>query len=613
MQRDPGILTAPMLTLEAGMSSGKDARLIGSNQAALLINATVRGGFPRNRPGWSQIGLIYDDEEEQAAVENGRFQGTAFYQPRTGAPCLIASVSGRQWRFNVWTDNTVQEVTVGAGTGSPDINPSNKLQVWFIQCEDFLLMQDGSSRVWCYNGATARRLGIGELPVGCMMVYALGRVWVTLPDRLSFVAGDLVGSSSGTPGYAYRDAVLKFTENDFLNEGGAFAVPVNAGSINAMQYVPNLDTSLGQGPIEIFTDNGAFSVNAPFDRTQWKNLTYPIQTVSLASPGSLSQWSTVRVNGDLWYRASDGIRSFIVARRDFGMWGNVPMSEEMERLLRYDTPWLLPWSSGIMFDNRLLMTSTPVWDATHGVIHRALAVMDFFLISSLGQRSQPAWDGMWTGLDILQLVKGERNKTERCFAFALVDDEIQLRENLPKSLYDQPFGSPTERIRWGFETRLFDYGSPNTLKSLERTDIAPSSIQGEVDFSVQFRSDENPCWLDWNFGDGGNTFTICAQDSNCAPADCWTPDIYNKTYRSRVSLPSPPLACETPPNKPAHLGYRHQLRWSILGPCTIKQLVLYARDMQQSPFETFQGCTPDAVTCSVDTCCAPDNYFQSEV
>ncbi len=604
-QRDPGLLTAPMLTLERGMSSGMDPRLIAPNQAALLINTTVRGGFPRNRPGWSQIGLIYESEEDQVAVETGRFQGASFFEPRGGPPCLVASISGRQWRFNVWTDNTVQELTI---PGDP--NPSNRLQVWFVQAEDFLLMQDGQSKVWCYNGATARRLGVGELPVGCMMVYAEGRVVVALPDRLSFGMGDLVGSSSGTPAYAYRDAVLKYTENDFLNEGGVFSVPSNAGLINALSYVPNLDTSLGQGPIEVFTDNGAFSVNAPFDRTTWKNLNYPIQTVSLGSPGSLSQWSTVKVNGDIWYRGTDGIRSFIVARRDFGMWGNVPMSFEMDRLLKFDTKWLLPWASAVTFDNRMMMTASPRWDATHGVIHKALAVIDFDLISSMGNRTAPAWEGMWTGLDVLQLIAGHRNKIERCFSFSLVDGAIELWEQLPISLYDQPFNMLSQRIRWGGESRLFDYGQPNTLKSLERADLAPSDIQGQVDFTVQFRSDENPCWLNWNFGSGSNVFTICAQDSNCEPDDCWMPDIYNKTYRTRVTLPAPPIICETSPNKPAHLGYRHQLRWTILGPCTLKQMVMYARDMQQDPFE---GCPPTAIACSVDICCPTDNFFESEV
>lgn len=621
-QRDSGLLSAAMVLLDRGQDSGNDPRIIQPNQVALAINATSRGGFLHNRPGWSRIALIYDSEEDQAAVEEGRFQGASFFAPRTGAPCLIASISGRQWRFNIWTDDTVQEVTVAG-----DPNPSNRLQCWFAQAEDFLIMQDGQSKPWCYNGATARRLGIGELPVGCMMVSALGRVWVTLPDRLSFVAGDLSGSSSGTPAYNYRDAVLKMTENDYLNEGGAFSVPFGSGEINAMAYVPTLDTSLGQGPIEVFVDNGAFSVNAPFDRTTWKNLTYPIQTVSLGSPGSLSQWATPTVNGDLWYRGKDGIRSFIVARRDFTMWGNVPMSVEMKRLLKRDTPWLLPFASAVTFDNRLLMTATPVWDADHGVAHRALAVMDFELISSLGQRTQPCWDGMWTGFDakgpesptfplhggILQLLTGSWHKVDRCFAFTLSPNGggvIQLYENLPESSFDVTTLA-SYRIKWGFESRLYDYGSPNTLKSLERSDLAPSDIMGTVDFSVQFRADENPCWIDWTFGGDRDTFTVCAQDSNCTPEDCWTPDIYNKTYRTRVTLPSPPISCEVPPNKPAAQGFRHQVRWTILGPCSVKQMVLYARDVQQAPFE---GCPPSSdVPCSVDTCCPPDNYFQSEI
>lgn len=597
-QRDPGILAAPMVTLERGMASGLDPRLIGINQAALLVNATVRGGFPRNRCGWRQIDLSYD-EDIQPAAEDGRFQGAAFYSPRTGAPCLVASISGRDYRYNVWTDDSVDDITI---IGDP--NPSNQLQCWYVQAEDFLLKQDGLSPVWCYNGGSARRLQVGELPGGCMMVYALGRIWVALPDRQSFVAGDLVGSSSGTPGYNYRDAVLKFTENDFLNEGGAFSVPVMAGLINALSFVPNLDTSLGQGPIEVFTDNGAFSINAPFDRTQWKNLTYPIQTVSLGSPGSLSQWSTTMVNGDIWYRASGGIHSFIVARRDFGLWGNVPMSEEMNRLLQYDTDWLLPWSSAVEFDNRMLMTATPVWDADHGVSHRALAVMDFELISSLGKRSEPCWDGMWTGLNILQLVVGEYQKVKRCFAFVLSGDKkIQLWELMPSLNFDLPVDSPRLRIKWGMETRLHDYGSPNTLKRLERSDLAPSEIQGTVDFNVKYRSDENPCWLPWN------EFSICAKDNNCAPEECWTPTLFNKTYRTRITLPNPPGECEVPPNKPSRIGYRHQARMEITGPCAIKQMVLYARDMQQAPFD---GCPPTNPVCTEDTCCAQDNYFLSE-
>lgn len=607
---DPSLVAAPVLTLERGMASSPDPRLIGVNQAALLINTTVRGGYLRPRPGLVQRALTYDDSAQATVVEAGRWQGGTHFTPRLGTPALYASISGRQFRFNVWGDYSVQEVTAhfpGDQTDpiNLDPNPSTGLQTWWLSLDDFLLMQDGQSRVWCHNGSSSRRLGPGELPVGCMMEYALGRVWVVLPDRLSFVAGDLVGSSSGTPAYAYRDAVLRMTENDFLNEGGAFAVPTTAGQINAIRYVPLMDTSLGQGPIQVFVDIGAFSVAAPFDRTTWKNLTYPIQTVSLGSPGALAQASTCRVNGDLWYRAVDGIRSFIVARRDFGMWGNVPMSGEMDRVLKYDAGWLLPYSSAVLFDNRLLMTAHPRWSSTRGVRHDAMAVMDFDLISSLGQRSQPCWDGMWTGRSVLQLITGEWQQRTRCWAFVLnvVEGNIELWELTTGAAYDQPVGTPQERIRWGGESRLFDYGFPRQLKTLETAELELSDLRGTVDFNWRYRVDDAPCWQDWT------AFQLCARDSQCPPVVCTGLAPYRHTYRSRVTLPRPPVACNTSATRPAHLGLRHQTRWEITGHCVVKQLVLNARAQSQPQF---QGCEPSAAVCTEDQCCPLSNNLLSE-
>ncbi|MBA3357744.1 MAG: hypothetical protein H0U18_17745 [Pyrinomonadaceae bacterium] len=597
--RDPGSLPAGVVTLERGMSSGNDPRLIPPNSAPLLVNATVRDGYPTNRPGWRKVALTYERFTFTPST-SGRFQGATLYRPRTGLPLIVASIGGRQFRYNLWGENSVQEISIAG-----DYNPSNKLQVWFTQAEDFLLMQDGQSAVWSYNGGSSRRLGPREIPVGTIMEYALGRIWVASPDRHSFVAGDLVYSSSGTAAYSYRDAVLKFTENDFLNEGGAFAVPAGAGQINAIRYIPNLDSSLGQGPIEVFTSSGAFSVNAPFDRTTWKDLQYPIQTVSAVCPGAQSQNGTVRVNGDIWYRGLDGIRSFIIARRDFGMWGNVPMSDEMSELLDYDSQNLLQYSSGALFDNRLLMTATPTWNAERGTYHRALAVLDFKLVSSMFQRTQPAWDGMWTGLNILQILSGQTSAgVERCFAFVFNDVtlENEVWELTKTDVFDYDENANPLRIKWGFETRLFDYGNPDGLKSLDTGDVAPADIQGSVDFTFKYRSDENPCWLDWN------SFQLCAKDRNCAPTDCLDLKQYQKSYRSRVTLPRPPEVCEVSQAKPSNLGFRNQVRVEITGACSIKQLILRSRALPESPF---LGCQSSVATCTEDTCCAMDNYFAS--
>lgn len=608
---DKNLLPAPMVTLERGMASSPDPRLIGLNQAALLINTTVRGGFPHPRPGWFQRSLNYLDAPQATQIEAGRFQGSAHFGPSEGIPALYASINGRQFKINVWTDYSVQEVTAYFNNDPSDPinldpNSANNLQVWWCDTGDYLIMQDAQGKPWVTDGGSSRRLGSFELPVGCMMEYALGRVWVVLPDRLSFIAGDLKGSSSGSLITQRRDAVLKVTENDYLNEGGTFSVPANAGTINAVRYMPNLDTSLGQGPIQFFVDNGAFSVNAPADRTTWKNLTYPIQTVSLGSPGALSQNSTIRVNSDIWYRGLDGIRSFIVARRDFTMWGNVPMSEEMVRVLKYDSSWLLQFGSAVLFDNRLLMTANPRWKPGRGVLHDTLVVMDFDLISSLGKRTAPCWEGMWTGKSIMQILTGTWNKQTRCWAWVYnnVEGNNELWELTTDGKYDVPAELPTERIRWGGETRLHDYGVANQMKSLESLDLEPADIQGTVDFAFKYRSDNAACWQAWE------DFQLCATASDCSPSGCLSLSQYRKAYRSRVTLLKPPVACNTAPALPSNLGLRNQVRWEILGPCTIKQMVAYSR-LEQQP--VFKGCEPATAVCTSETCCEEDNNFQSEV
>ena len=67
------------------------------------------------------------------------------------------------------------------------------------------------------------------------------------------------------------------------------------------------------GELFLNSSNGAFSVNAPVDRTIWKNLTYPIQTVCLIDYGPTGPRNGASVNGDWWYRSVDGVRSFRVA------------------------------------------------------------------------------------------------------------------------------------------------------------------------------------------------------------------------------------------------------------------------------------------------------------
>src|SRR6185295_16706260 len=95
--------------------------------------------------------------------------------------------------------------------------------------------------------------------------------------------------------------------------------------------------------------------------------------------------SFVLVNTDAWYRSLDGIRSFIMAQRQFNSGpGNTPMSNEIDQFIDSDSEQWLEWGSAVLFDNRLLQTVSPQM-TPNGVYHRGLAVLDFTLTSSMRQ------------------------------------------------------------------------------------------------------------------------------------------------------------------------------------------------------------------------------------
>ena len=232
----------------------------------------------------------------------------------------------------------------------------------------------------------------------------MGRVWESMIDGISFLGGDIVDSSSGSPAYNNRDSVLKITQNQYLNGGGLFRVPGSVGSIQAMKFVAMLDVSLGQGALQIFTPTNVFTCNAPVDDTVWATTTNPILTQALIGAGGISQDSVSPSNGDLIFRSADGlIRSLLLARLDFNQWGNTPISREVTRILQSENLSLLPFSTSVVFDNRFLMGANMV-QGSRGVYSTSIVALNFDPISNLQGKSESVYDGQWQGLNILKFI-----------------------------------------------------------------------------------------------------------------------------------------------------------------------------------------------------------------
>lgn len=389
-------------------------------------------------------------------------------------------------------------------------------------------------------------LTLAELPIGRMGAYGLGRNWMSLSDSKSFIASDLVGGSSGTTAYSFKDAPLKVTENTFLNGGGVFVVPSSGGEIRAMIFAATLDVSLGQGPLQVLTQQNAFSCNAPIDRTIWQNLTNPILTQSLIGSGAQGQDSTIISNSDIKFRSVAGWCSLILARRQFNTWGNTPQSREVQPTFAADNVSLLPFGSSVEFDNRELTTASPIQGA-QGVYHTAIVALNLDPISSLRGQAPAVYDGVWNGLNVLRLIKGTFSGVERLFAFHFNDTEgkIELYEILTSE------NSTGEGIPWTLESpELLSEDKPDkkTFKRLVDGEFYVAQLSGEVSYAAFYRSNQWPNWVPWHSGS-------IAVDPTRDPG-----------FRTRIGLgePSPDPMDETN-NAPLREGLDFQLKLIITG------------------------------------------------
>jgi hypothetical protein len=614
-ERAPRRYTDGTVTFEGGIDTGVMPSEIDKNQVAFAINSSFREGFVSPRPGYVQkdysicLTVTADNDIVTADQTNvtadgwsedcygpdeigGVFQCALPYIADNGRTYILALISGEVWLYDTQLNTFINLST------TPDLkNASNLLDGWMVQAENFVVIQDGYSKPLIFNGATLRRADDNEIKCGRVMAYVNGRIWYALPDGFSFRATDIV-YGDGT-----RASVLKETENTFLNEGGDFAVPSDSGGITAMAVPGDPDTSLGQGPLLVFTPRYVFSVQAPVNRDTWKNLTYPIQAISLLTSGALGARSAITVNGDVFYRAVDGIRSFIIARRSFTDWGNTPISGEIVNIVENDQTDLLWSGSAVVFDNRLLMTTQPVYD-NDGVYHRALGVLDFDLVTSMRKKMPPAWAGIWTGLKILQIVKTENVYGDQCWIFARGQNgKIQLWEVTKGGKFDVNL-SGSKEIQWLFQTRAYNFELPFGLKRLDSGDIFIDQLEGDVNFEAKYKPDQYPGWIEWA------DWAECARVNLCGfPSSCLPITNYQPQYRPKMRLPTPSdNVCNSTISTPTRNLFEVQMQLLIIGYCRIKSIRVHAYDVQE---QVVGDCRPTLVPCSILESCDLNQFFYS--
>ena len=519
-------------------------------------------------------------------LSDGSIQGLSLVTPITGTMDASGppfnSVGTSTGYFN---SSTLSAVGYDYTIGSFVFPNGAQVDEFRLELTANFLAAPGANEVWLVNIDDPR---VGEtitvdnaqsqLPAGGPMDYYMGRLWVA--SGREYVAGDIVGlDTSGTGQYQFRDSILCMTENTYTSGGGAFIVPSNAGPITALAHPANVDSALGEGALKVFTRKAIYSVTVSPDRADWVDLQTPLQRVEQINYGAWSDRSVIPVNGDLFYRSVDGVRSLIEAVRYFQQWGNTPVSTEMQLAIESDDKAYIDFTSSIVFNNRLLMTCQP-YQATYGVASKGIMSMDFAPLSRMSQKLPPSWESVWEGLSILQLIKADFGGNERAFAIV----ESSLSGNLEvweiTDAEEQDNGRLGEnRIVWSVETPSFDFNRPFNRKRLEGLEIWADQMSGRCEFKVEYRNDQNPCWQFWFY------WVQCAARNNCeydGDTTCeYATQTYSKQYRIPMSLPRPASAQDPSSTRPTDIGSSFQLRISVKGFCRIRGFKLHA-----SPFDS---------------------------
>ncbi len=576
---ESGTALAPKPVL--GFSTG-----LKRNQLAWATNATVRGGGVRQRTGWKPL--------VQGTDWPGLFQGAYLYEPAFADPYIVCSIGGVIYRIRTDTDNSVENLSAAFGLFNPATEPIS----FFVQGEMFLVIQAGdlTTLPLFWDGAILRRsvgfLGIGnvgnEIPAAGPMDYYMGRIWYAFGRE--YAGGDIVGNqNSGTIAYNYADSILKNTENPLSLAGDAFIVPSNAGNIRALKHGANLNTALGQGSLYVFTRKSIYATDVPPTRTEWVNTKEPLQKVAQIDFGASGDRGVVAVNGDLFYQSPDGIRSLTLAIRYFEQWGNVPISRPEQRVIQFNDRALLRFGSGINFDNRLWQTALP-FQTPVGVAHKGVMPLDFDILGSMGTASEdrvdPAWEGMYEGLDYLQLLEGDYGGLQRAFGFVVskITGNIDLWEMTTQDRWDSQVDNDGDRVTWFFETPAYTWGDAFQLKKLDGLELWFDKMLGTVNFMVEYRPDQSPCYLPWHVWKQC-VAKDCKEDNEAISCPDYPTQLYCEGYKATVTLPRPPSQCELNNARPTDEGYQFQIRVTIKGWCRLRGLRIYAQPRVTACYE----------------------------
>jgi hypothetical protein len=579
------------------------------------VNRTFRGGINRTRPSIRNIPIVAGEGQDEIIVndiQNGSFQGSYPYRATNlnTNDGILLSVSGVIY-FLKLVNNIAYAYKLIEG------NDPGMMHTWFVQAEDRVYIQNGYQNAIAWDGdlsVPAYRLNpyLKKMPIGTIMEYAFGRVFVT--DRLNQIyASDIIYGN----GFTDTKNTENFTEIGYWAEGGAFSTPSMMGNITGMKVMPQIGTNLrAQGALVILTANGAFAMDVSIPRAQWA--TTNMQTISLLGRGCVSPY-TALANSELWFRSHDGWAFYSNSQSEFARYFSLrKLSREVNKWVSNDTPWLKQFASTMFFDNYLISTVAPETYRAAGVeglnrYHRGMVVLDLDQSSSPSPDAQLSfrWNGIWTGFRPTQLLSALISGQKRGFGFSFDNDNKNRLYEFTNSTGSDFGANGTRQIESFFTSGRYDFAQSGASNKFLRKRITGgemwlSEIKGEVTSKAEFRPDSYPCWSELKVP----TTYGCDPCSPVLKTPC-NPRRGGDSYK-RYKFNSPdPSECNYISDIPVIEGSEFQLKINLTGAATVDRVRIMAniKNLEDSPIG---DCPENDQECPDINCC-PERYYDYSI
>lgn len=400
-------------TIQKGADSSSRVGELSRLFSSLSVNRQYRRGKNSTRPPFKSLELIGDDEAIDIFQNRTCHASFGYRKVRPKKqPCILIYAGDALIKARIFARNLELSI-LKRGLAS------NVRHGFFVQAEDYVFFQNGVDTPLVFDGIQLTEVVEGlelsdgtkievPMPIGNVMCYAHGRIFVATTDNLVYASDHLYshGVSATSP-----LTLGSFLEGTYPSSGGSFSAPSNFGSLTGISVIPRHPEINGHGEVIVFHEEGAYTIDAQRPRNEWSD--NPIQNIILVGRGCAGPFSVIGVNNDIWYRATDlTVASFKHSVTQLRQnWGDKSLSREVQIYLDFDTGLTAQFTRALKTKNRLLYTCAhreqPAnydGDADH---HFALGIvsLDFDSGSTVSPDLEFSWDGVWTGLRVVDVAK----------------------------------------------------------------------------------------------------------------------------------------------------------------------------------------------------------------